>query len=85
MITNDDILKESDNYFLRALQSLQSTQLVTGSVFGSILSYNGQVIETSPLPGIIGSLCTISSKNNEDLKGEIVARHNTGACHQKST
>ncbi len=73
MITNDDILKESDNYFLRALQSLQSTQLVTGSVFGSILSYNGQVIETSPLPGIIGSLCTISSKNNEDLKGEIVA------------
>ena len=42
-------------------------------MFGSILSCNGQVIEASPLPGIIGSLCTISSKNNEVIKGEIVA------------
>lgn len=73
MSNNEDIFRSGDNYFSRAIDSIYSTRLTKKSAFGSILSYDGQVIEASSLPGIIGSLCTITSKSNEDVKGEIVA------------
>jgi len=36
------------------------------------LSYNGQVIEATSLPGIVGSLCTICSQTGEEFYGELV-------------
>tara|TARA_B100000963_G_scaffold208876_1_gene181928 strand:- start:7721 stop:9076 length:1356 start_codon:yes stop_codon:yes gene_type:complete len=73
MSSKEDILRSDNNYFSRAIDSIHSTRLTKKSAFGSILSYDGQVIEASSLPGIIGSLCTITSKSNEIVKGEIVA------------
>ena len=36
------------------------------------MSYNGQVIEATSLPGIVGSLCTICSQTGEEFYGELV-------------
>ena len=54
------------------MDNVELSKLLSENYFGRVLSYDGQVIEASPLPGIIGSLCTINSKNGEYFQGEIV-------------
>ena len=46
--------------------------MLQSTYFGKVLSYNGQVIEATPLPGIIGSLCSIFARSNEEFQGELV-------------
>ena len=59
------------NYFERSVESVLSAKLSSSTAFGKVLAYNGQVIEVSSLPGVLGSLCTISPENGETIKGEI--------------
>lgn len=61
------------NYFERSVESVLSAKLSSSTAFGKVLAYNGQVIEVSSLPGVLGSLCTISPENGETIKGEIVS------------
>ena len=61
------------NYFERSVESVLSAKLSSSTAFGKVLAYNGQVIEVSSLPGVLGSLCTISPENSETIKGEIVS------------
>jgi flagellum-specific ATP synthase len=46
--------------------------MLNSNYFGKVLSYNGQVIEATSLPGIVGSLCTICSQTGEEFYGELV-------------
>jgi len=64
--------QEPTNCFNNSLDNVELSKLLSENYFGRVLSYDGQVIEASPLPGIIGSLCTINSKNGEYFQGEIV-------------
>jgi flagellum-specific ATP synthase len=48
------------------------SNLLNANYFGKVLSYNGQVIEATSLPGIVGSLCTICSQTGEEFYGELV-------------
>jgi flagellum-specific ATP synthase len=48
------------------------SNLLNSNYFGKVLSYNGQVIEATSLPGIVGSLCTICSQTGEEFYGELV-------------
>ena len=61
------------NYLERSLENILSTKLTSSTAFGKVLAYNGQVIEASSLPGVVGSLCTISLDNGEFVRGEIVS------------
>jgi flagellum-specific ATP synthase len=63
---------EPPNYFTGSLENVSVSKLVQSNYFGKVLSYNGQVIEATPLPGIIGSLCSIFARSNEEFQGELV-------------
>ena len=63
---------EPPNYFTGSLENVSVTKLLQSNYFGKVLSYNGQVIAATPLPGIIGSLCAIFARSNEEFQGELV-------------
>ena len=63
---------EPTNYFTGSLANVSVSKLLQSNYFGKVLSYNGQVIEATPLPGIIGSLCSIFARTNEEFQGELV-------------
>ena len=63
---------EPTNYFTKSLDNVSTSNLLHSNYFGKVLSYNGQVIEATPLPGIIGSLCSIFARTNEEFQGELV-------------
>ena len=63
---------EPTNYFTGSLENVSVSKLLQSNYFGKVLSYNGQVIEATPLPGIIGSLCSIFARTNEEFQGELV-------------
>ena len=63
---------EPPNYFTGSLENVSVSKLLQSNYFGKDLSYNGQVIEARPLPGIIGSLCSIFARSNEEFQGELV-------------
>ena len=63
---------EPPNYFTGSLENVSVSKLLQSNYFGKVLSYNGQVIEATPLPGIIGSLCAIFARSNEEFQGELV-------------
>jgi flagellum-specific ATP synthase len=63
---------EPTNYFSGSLENVSVSKLLQSNYFGKVLSYNGQVIEATPLPGIIGSLCSIYARSNEEFQGELV-------------
>ena len=63
---------EPTNYFTGSLDNVLVSNLLHSNYFGKVLSYNGQVIEATPLPGIIGSLCSIFARSNEEFQGELV-------------
>ena len=63
---------EQTNYFTGSLDNVLVSNLLHSNYFGKVLSYNGQVIEATPLPGIIGSLCSIFARTNEEFQGELV-------------
>ena len=63
---------EPTNYFTGSLENVSVSKLLQSKYFGKVLSYNGQVIEATPLPGIIGSLCSIFARTNEEFQGELV-------------
>ena len=63
---------EPTNYFTGSLENVSVSKLLQSNYFGRVLSYNGQVIEATPLPGIIGSLCSIFARTNEEFQGELV-------------
>jgi flagellum-specific ATP synthase len=54
------------------LKNVLVSNLLNANYFGKVLSYNGQVIEATSLPGIVGSLCTICSQTGEEFYGELV-------------
>ena len=64
--------QEPKNYFTGSLDNVLVSNLLHSNYFGKVLSYNGQVIEATPLPGIIGSLCSIFARTNEEFQGELV-------------
>jgi len=63
---------EPTNYFTGSLDNVLVSNLLHSNYFGKVLSYNGQVIEATPLPGIIGSLCSIFARTNEEFQAELV-------------
>ena len=63
---------EPTNYFTGSLENVSVSKLLQSNYFGKVLSYNGQVIEATPLPGIVGSLCSIFARTNEEFQGELV-------------
>ena len=63
---------EPTNYFTGSLDNVFASNLLHSNYFGEVLSYYGQVIEATPLPGIIGSLCSIFARTNEEFQGELV-------------
>ena len=67
MIVEEDLSINHKHFILRSLDKVLSSKL-TSSAAGYVISYNGQVIEASSLPGVIGSLCTISCHNGELLR-----------------
>lgn len=64
--------REPVNCFTGSLKNVLVSNLLNSNYFGKVLSYNGQVIEATPLPGIVGSLCTICSQTGEEFYGELV-------------
>ena len=64
--------REPVNCFTGSLKNVSASNLLNSNYFGKVLSYNGQVIEATSLPGIIGSLCTICSQTGEEFYGELV-------------
>lgn len=40
---------------------------------GQVTAYNGQIIEVSSIPGVVGSLCRIECQNGIQVNGEIIA------------
>ena len=64
--------REPVNCFTGSLKNVLVSNLLNSNYFGKVLSYNGQVIEATSLPGIIGSLCTICSQTREEFYGELV-------------
>ena len=64
--------REPVNCFSGSLKNVLASNLLNSNYFGKVLSYNGQVIEATSLPGIIGSLCTIGSQTGEEFYGELV-------------
>ena len=60
----------SVNVYSKSLETVSSVKLVKENFFGQVTSYNGQVIEATPMPAIIGSLCTIYSQNDEVFSGK---------------
>ena len=62
----------SVNVYSKSLETISSVKLVKENFFGQVTSYNGQVIEATPMPAVIGSLCTIYSQNDEVFSGEVV-------------
>ena len=72
MINDAVKLQQNKNFFSRSLEKISNTKLSQKNFIGRVLSYDGQVIEATVLPAIIGSLCTIYSKDNEVFFGEVV-------------
>jgi flagellum-specific ATP synthase len=73
MISKEVEAPKWKNYLERSVEHLVSAKLTSSTAFGKVLAYNGQVIEASSLPGVVGSLCTISLESGEFVKGEIVS------------
>jgi flagellum-specific ATP synthase len=65
-------VREPVNCFTGSLKNVLVSNLLNSNYFGKVLSYNGQVIEATSLPGIVGSLCTICSQTGEEFYGELV-------------
>lgn len=63
------------DYFAKALTNLRATNISSTKFLARVVAYNGQVIKTSALPGVLGSLCTIEGQNGEPVKGEIIGFH----------
>ena len=63
---------EPTNYFTGSLENVSVSKLLQSNYFGKVISYNGQVIEATPLPGIIGSLCSIFARTDDEFQGELV-------------
>ena len=63
---------EPTNYFTGSLENVSVSNLLQSNYFGKVISYNGQVIEATPLPGIIGSLCSIFARTDDEFQGELV-------------
>ena len=72
MLIQEKYRQDPRNYFLASIDNVTSMELSSSSFFGHVLSYNGQVIEATALPGIIGSICSIYSQNGEIFMGEVV-------------
>ena len=64
--------REPVNCFTESLKNVSASNFLNSNYFGKVLSYNGQVIEATSLPGIVGSLCTICSQTGEEFYGELV-------------
>ena len=73
MLNQEKYRQDPRNYFLASIDNFTSMKLSSSSFFGHVLSYNGQVIEATALPGIIGSICSIYSQNGEIFMGEVVS------------
>lgn len=73
MISKEVEAPKWKNYLERSVEHIVSAKLTSSTAFGKVLAYNGQVIEASSLPGVVGSLCTISLESGEFVKGEIVS------------
>ena len=63
---------EPTNYLTGSLENVSVSNLLQSNYFGKVISYNGQVIEATPLPGIIGSLCSIFARTDDEFQGELV-------------
>ena len=63
---------EPTNYFTGSLENVSVSNFLQSKYFGKVISYNGQVIEATPLPGIIGSLCSIFARTDDEIQGELV-------------
>ena len=59
-------------YFTSAVEHFSTTKMSSSKFFTRVLAYNGQIIKTGAIPGILGSLCTIECQNGETVKGEII-------------
>ncbi len=72
-MSNSQLKCEEDrNLFSDAVRATYSLKLHHSHYFAKVISYNGQIIEATTLPGIIGSLCTIQRQNGEKFNGEII-------------
>ena len=72
MINDADNLERNKGFYFRSLEKISNMKFSQKNFIGRVLSYDGQVIEATALPAIIGSLCTIYSKDNEVFFGEVV-------------
>ncbi len=72
MINEAENFPQNISLYARSLEKIANMRLIKKNFIGRVLSYNGQVIETTTLPAVIGSLCTIYSKDNEVYFGEVV-------------
>ena len=72
MINDADNLQRNKSFYSRSLEKISNMKFSQKNFIGRVLSYDGQVIEATALPAIIGSLCTIYSKDNEVFFGEVV-------------
>ncbi len=59
-------------YFTAAVEHFSTINMLSSKFFTRVLAYNGQIIKTGAIPGILGSLCTIECQNGETVKGEII-------------
>ena len=64
---------EVSKFFDGAIRNIRSKDLKYSNYFGHVMSYDGQIIETTSLPGIIGSYCAIYTNEGAKVSGEIVA------------
>lgn len=58
--------------FTAAIEHFSATKMSSSKFFTKVLAYNGQIIKTGAIPGILGSLCTIECQNGESVRGEII-------------
>jgi len=59
--------------FSKAIDSILDVSISTSHFYGQVLSYDGQIIEATSLPGMVGSLCSISTAERGSISGEIVS------------
>ena len=64
---------EVSKFFDGAIRTIRSKDLKYSNYFGHVMSYDGQIIETTSLPGIIGSYCAVYTNEGAKVGGEIVA------------
>ena len=71
----DTISDEPKSIFNTALKNFRFRNISSARFVAKVTAYNGQVIKTSAIPGILGSLCTIECENGERVTGEIIGFH----------